>query len=352
MFVDEAEIRVSAGRGGHGMVAFRREKYVPRGGPAGGDGGNGGNVKFVATNNINTLSDFRHVRHLKAEDGRPGGPKNMTGRNGEDAVVELPVGTMIHDAETGELIADLTAEDQEVVVATGGRGGLGNQHFATSSNQAPRKATEGKPGESLRLKLELKLIADVGLVGFPSVGKSTIIATISSARPKIADYPFTTLVPNLGVVQWKNMQEFVVADIPGLIEGAHEGHGLGIQFLKHIERTNLIVHVLEVVPSIEEQPNDREPIRDFEVIRDELAKYNPALLEQPQLVVLNKVDLPFVRAEVERLQAHFQDDLGMPFLAISAATGENIDEFKDMLGKAVAAGRFGTDIEPNPWEIE
>jgi GTPase len=352
MFVDEAEVTVSAGRGGDGLVAWRREKFVPRGGPAGGDGGKGGDVRFVATTNVNTLSDFRHVRQIKAESGRPGGPNKMSGKQGDDAIVYVPVGTMIIDAETDELLADLTEIGQEIIIAEGGQGGLGNQHFATSRNQAPRKFTEGKPGQFFRLKLELKLIADIGLVGFPSVGKSTLISMISSARPKIAAYPFTTLVPNLGVVKWKNMREFVVADIPGLIEGAHEGHGLGIQFLKHIERTNLIVHIVEVVPTLEDQPTDREPIRDFEIIQSELEKFNPELLEHPQLIVLNKVDLPYVRAEVERLEAYFAGELGMPFLPISAATGENIEELKDLLGHAVAEGRFGKDMEREPWELE
>lgn len=344
MFVDEAQVEVIAGRGGDGMVSFRREKYVARGGPNGGDGGKGGDVIVVGTHNASTLHDFRHKQRIKAESGRPGGSNNMTGRNGEDAIIEVPVGTLIYDVETGELLADITESDQRVVVAKGGDGGMGNFRFKSSTNRAPRRATPGHPAEERTLKMELKLIADVGLVGFPSVGKSTIIAAISSARPKVGAYPFTTLVPNLGVVQWKNMQSFVVADIPGLIEGAHEGQGLGIQFLKHVERTRLLVHVLEVTPSMEGQEDEREPIKDYEVILEELEKFNPELLDRPQLVVLNKVDLPFVQEELERVRAHFEDELGLTFLPISAATGENLDEFKNLLGEAVATGDFGEDV--------
>lgn len=350
MFVDEANIEIAAGRGGDGIVAFRREKFVPRGGPSGGDGGRGGDVVFVATHNVHTLSDFRYQREIKAENGEPGGNKNKTGRNGNDVTVYLPVGTIVRDLATNEVIADFEEPGQRLVIARGGSGGLGNQNFATPTNRAPRRATPGKPGESFRLHLELKLIADIGLIGFPSVGKSTLIAAISSARPKIADYPFTTLVPNLGVVRWKNFPEFVVADIPGLIEGAHEGLGLGVQFLKHVERTNLLVHVLEVTPWLEGDENPRNPISDFEIIQRELGRYNEALLEQPQLVVLNKVDLPYVREQEEALRAHFEGELGMEFLAISAATGENIDVFKDLLGRAMAEGQFGKVDKREPWE--
>ncbi len=348
MFVDEAKIEVIAGRGGDGMVAFRREKYVARGGPNGGDGGRGGDVIVVATDNASTLHDYRHQQRIKAESGRPGGPKNMTGRDGKDAVIEVPVGTIVRNAETGQILGDLTTNGDRLVVAEGGDGGLGNTRFKSSTNRAPRKATPGRPGEELTLELELKLIADVGLVGFPSVGKSTLIAAISSARPKIGAYHFTTIVPNLGVVNWKNAEPFVVADIPGLIEGAHEGQGLGTQFLRHVERTNLIVHVLEVVPTIEGQEDTRDPIRDYEAICQELEKFNADLLDNPQLVVLNKIDLPFVADELERVRKHFEEELELPFLAISAATGENIDEFKDLLSQGVSRGDFGAD-KPH-WE--
>ncbi|TXD40814.1 GTPase ObgE [Lujinxingia vulgaris] len=348
MFVDEAKVEVRAGRGGDGALAFRREKFVPRGGPAGGDGGRGGSVIVRATHNANTLADYRHRRTVRAEDGRPGGGDNKTGRNGEDAWIEVPVGTLIHDAKTGELLADLMEDGEEFVVAKGGDGGQGNARFATSTNRAPRRHTPGFAGEERLLRLELKLIADIGLVGFPSVGKSTIISVISSARPKIADYPFTTIVPNLGVVKWKNLREFVVADIPGLIEGAHSGQGLGIQFLRHVERTNLLVHVLEVTPQLEDQPDGRDPIGDYEVIVGELKKFNPELLERPQMVVLNKIDLPYVAEREEELRAHFEDELGLPFIAISAAAAINLDELKDRLGEAIAQGDFGEELEH--WE--
>lgn len=351
MFVDESRVFVCAGRGGDGMVAFRREKYVPRGGPAGGDGGKGGDVIFVASSSATTLAQFRHRRHVRAPSGRPGGPKNMTGRGGKDEIIELPLGTLIFDSETGEQLADLTEEGQRFVAASGGKGGLGNTHFLSSRNRAPRKATPGKPGEERWLRLELKLLADVGLVGFPSVGKSTLIAAISNAQPKIAAYPFTTLAPNLGVVQWREMREFVIADIPGLIEGAHEGQGLGIQFLKHVERTNMLIHVLEVTAELDGQESGREPIRDFEVLRDELARFNPELLERPQMVVLNKIDLDYVQEKEEELRAHFEG-LGMHFMSISAAAHIGLDELKEYLGQSVLANVTALDAadELEWWE--
>lgn len=350
MFVDEANIEITAGRGGDGVVAFRHEKFAPRGGPSGGDGGRGGDVILMATHNIHTLSDFRHKQQIRAENGEPGGNKNKSGRNGADVTIFLPVGTIVVDRDTSEVITDLSEAGQRFVIARGGSGGLGNQNFATPTNRTPRRSTPGRAGQEFRLHLELKLIADIGLIGFPSVGKSTLIAAISSARPKIADYPFTTLVPNLGVVQYKNYQEFVVADIPGLIEGAHEGLGLGVQFLKHVERTNLLVHLIEVTPWMEDEENPRNPIDDFEVIQRELGRYNTELLDQPQLVVLNKVDLPFVREQLETLRAHFVDKLGMQFLGISAATGENIDVLKDLMGRATVDGQFGTKDKREAWE--
>lgn len=349
MFVDEAQIEVHAGKGGDGMSSFRREKYVARGGPNGGDGGKGGDVVLVATHNTSTLYDYRHQRLIKARPGQMGGSSNKTGADGEDAIIPVPIGTLVYDADTKELLADLTEDGQRIIVAKGGRGGLGNTRFKSSTNQAPRKATPGRPGEERTLLLELKLIADIGLIGYPSVGKSTIISAISSARPKIADYPFTTLAPNLGVVQWKNMEPFVVADIPGLIEGAHEGQGLGHQFLRHVERTNLLVHVIEVTPDFEGVQSDgRDPIKDFHIICDELKKFNPELADRSQLVILNKVDLPYTRDAVEELRAFFEDDLHLPFLAISAATGENLDEFKTLIAEAVLKGRFGDEIPE--WE--
>ena len=348
MFVDEAQVDVAAGDGGDGAVAFRREKFVPRGGPAGGDGGKGGDVIFVASNNCNTLHDFRHVRHLRGERGSDGGTNNKSGKGGNDAVVEVPVGTLITDRETGELLADLTEPNQRFVAARGGDGGQGNARFATSTNRTPKRATPGWPGETKRLHLELKLIADVALVGYPSVGKSTIISVLSNARPKIADYPFTTLIPNLGVVKFGDFGEFVIADVPGLIEGAHEGQGLGTQFLKHIERTNLIAHIIEVTPQLEGHETTRDPIEDFKRINLELEKFNPDLADRPQLVVLNKCDLPFAQAEEPRLRAYFVDELGLPFVAISAAAHQNLDELRNRLGEAVARNSFVAPKED--WE--
>jgi GTP-binding protein len=350
MFVDEAKIEIEAGRGGDGVTSFRREKYVPRGGPDGGDGGKGGDVVLVATTNQHTLSDYRHQKHIRAKNGRPGEGNNRTGANGDDKVIALPVGTLVYDDTSGELLVDMVEEGQTYVAAHGGRGGLGNTRFKSATNRAPRKSTQGKPGESLMLRLELKLIADVGLVGFPSVGKSTIISTLSSARPKVAAYHFTTLTPNLGVVQWNPLEEFTIADIPGLIEGAHEGKGLGIQFLKHIERTNLIVHVIEVLPEAEAEAYGREPIADFETLRGELRAFNEDLLELPELVCLNKIDLPYVAEKADELRAYFEDELGLPFITISAATHQNIEEFKKMLGHAVKEGSFDAGPAKEWWE--
>ncbi len=346
-FADEAIVEVVAGRGGDGMSSFRREKYVAYGGPNGGDGGRGGDVVVEATHNANTLVAYRHQQRVEAEDGKRGGSKKKTGADGDDRILEVPVGTVIYDDDTGEQLADLTDSGQRIVVAEGGEGGKGNARFKSSTNRAPRKATPGKPGEHLRLRLELKLIADVGLVGYPSVGKSTIISTISSAKPKTGAYHFTTITPNLGVVDYKGGASFVVADIPGLIEGAHRGEGLGTQFLRHVERTELLVHVLEVIPSVDGQDTARDPIDDFNTICDELRRYDTTLLDRPQLVVLNKIDLPYVRERIDDLREHFEERKNLPFLPISAATGENIDQFKDRLGEAVATGGF---LHDQPWD--
>src|SRR5438094_2357706 len=289
MFIDEAKIRVKAGGGGNGCVAFRREKYVPRGGPSGGDGGKGGDIYMESSERHNTLVHFRFNPECEAQSGRHGEGANKTGREGEDIILKVPVGTILYDDDTGEKIHDFSDPDERVVIARGGRGGRGNARFATSVHQAPREHEAGRPGEERVFRLELKLLADVGLLGFPNVGKSSLIARISAARPKIADYPFTTLVPNLGTVGLSDERSFVVADIPGLIEGAHAGAGLGDRFLRHLDRTRLLVHLLDA--SIE----GRTPLGDYEAMNRELELYDPALAARPQLVVLNKIDLPDVR---------------------------------------------------------
>ncbi len=331
MFIDEVKIYVKAGDGGNGCLAFRREKFVPRGGPSGGDGGRGGDVTMVATPHHNTLLHFRFNPEHKAQRGRHGEGSNRTGREGESKEILTPVGTVIYDADTGELLHDFTTAGDRFVVAHGGRGGRGNARFATSTHQTPTEHEDGKPGEERNLRLELKLLADVGLVGFPNAGKSTLISVISAARPKIADYPFTTLVPNLGVVNAGEDRSFVVADIPGLIEGAHLGHGLGIQFLRHIERTRLLVHLVDV-----SELTAREPVHDFEIVMEELRSFSESLLEKPMIVVAAKIDAaqdPERVASVEKLAA----DRGLPFYKISSVTGEGIEALKRAMAETVFA---------------
>ena len=286
-FFDEAVIEVHAGDGGNGSAAFRREKYVPRGGPSGGDGGRGGSILVVADRNLNTLIDYRYTRIFRAPSGENGRGADQYGKGGEDIVLRVPVGTVITDADTGERIADLAADGAQALVAKGGKGGLGNIHFKSSTNRAPRQTTPGEKGEQRRLRFELRVLADVGLLGMPNAGKSTLIRAISAARPKVADYPFTTLMPNLGVVRTDENRSFVVADIPGLIEGAAEGAGLGHQFLRHLQRTRLLLHVVDVVPLSE----DVDPVRDARAIVKELAKYDESLHAKPRWLVLNKMDL-------------------------------------------------------------
>lgn len=316
MFFDQAKIFVSAGKGGNGTISFRREKYVAMGGPDGGNGGDGGTVYLVATPHHNTLVAFKKRSHLAAEDGAHGGKKNMHGRYGQDLLIEVPLGTVVYDADTGELIADLTKDQERVAVARGGRGGRGNATFATSTNQAPRMATKGEPGESMWLRLELKLIADVGIVGLPNAGKSTLLAAISAARPRIADYPFTTLEPNLGVVNLDD-RSFVVADVPGLIEGAHDGAGLGHEFLRHVERTRVLIHLLD--------GSSTHPVQDMDQINTELELFNPKLARKAQVVVYNKMDLTEAREQWPAVQAQLQAR-GLEALAISAVTGEGTRE--------------------------
>ncbi|MBI0576492.1 GTPase ObgE [Neobacillus cucumis] len=317
MFVDQVKVYVKGGDGGNGMVAFRREKYVPNGGPAGGDGGKGANVVFVVEEGLRTLMDFRYQRHFKAPRGEHGMSKSMHGRNAKDMVVKVPPGTVVTDAETKEVIADLVEHGQRAVIAKGGRGGRGNNRFATPANPAPEIAENGEPGQERDVILELKLLADVGLVGFPSVGKSTLLSVVSAARPKIAEYHFTTIVPNLGMVETEDNRSFVMADLPGLIEGAHEGVGLGHQFLRHIERTRVIVHVIDMAAT-----EGRDPYEDYLTINKELKEYNLRLTERPQIIVANKIDMPDAEENLQKFKERLEDDY--PIFAISALTRKGL----------------------------
>lgn len=330
MFIDEVKVYVKAGDGGNGCLAFRREKFVPNGGPSGGDGGRGGDVVIVSSVHYNTLLHLRYNPEHKAERGGHGEGSNKTGADGDDREVKVPVGTVVYDWFSGEVLFDFNAAEQRFIVAKGGRGGRGNARFATPSHQAPTEHEPGKPGVELTLRLELKLLADVGLVGFPNAGKSTLISRISAARPKIADYPFTTLEPGLGVVRLPDDRSFVVADIPGLIEGASEGHGLGTQFLRHIERTRLLVHLVDV-----SDITGRDPVADFEIIRNELRSYSEELGSKPMLVVASKID---AAQEPERIAAveKIASDNGLEFLRISSATGEGLEEFKELVYKRLS----------------
>jgi len=316
MFVDEAEIYVRAGNGGHGCASFRRERYVPRGGPDGGDGGSGGNVVLRAAHGVDTLLDFAGRHHWIAGNGQPGQSKSMTGRSGQDLVVDLPPGTLVYDRDNGVLLKDLTPAGTEAVIAAGGRGGRGNKRFATSTNQTPKEAEPGAPGEERWLRLELKLIADVGLVGLPNAGKSTLLSRLSKARPKIADYPFTTLQPQLGIVELADYRRYVMADLPGLIEGAHTGAGLGDAFLRHIERTRVILHVVDVNPA----DGAPSPQQAYETIRQELQAYSRALAAKPEIVVANKIDLIPDQAPARQLA----EAIGQDVLAISAVQGTGL----------------------------
>src|SRR5438876_6184339 len=320
MFIDRTKIRVQGGHGGNGVTAFRREKFVPRGGPSGGEGGRGGDVWLVADASLNTLLHLRFNPEHSAGRGMHGEGSNRAGRDGADVTVRVPVGTQIFEVETGELLRDLAADGARWLAARGGRGGFGNAHFATSTNRAPRYHQEGSEGEKRELQLELKLLADVGLVGFPNAGKSTFISRISAARPKIADYPFTTLEPYLGVVDMGDFRTFVVADIPGLIEGAHEGHGLGDRFLRHLERTKLLLHLVDVSSA-----SGRDAVSDYKVINRELSAYDPRLAERTQFVVATKIDALDEPARLENLRERAQQD-GRAFFAISAVTGDGVPE--------------------------
>jgi GTPase len=336
MFVDEVDIRVLAGSGGNGCLSFRREKFIPRGGPDGGDGGGGGSIFIVASPTKNTLVDFRFHPEFKAKRGQNGQGSNRTGYTAEDVEIGVPLGTLVFekDAEGAvRLLADLAEEGQRVQVAKGGRGGRGNARFVSSTNRAPRRTEPGEEGEEKHLRLQLKLIADVGLVGFPNAGKSTLISRVSAAKPKIADYPFTTLVPNLGVVSLSDERSFVVADVPGLIRGAHEGHGLGHQFLRHIERTKVLVHLVDVSGS-----SGRDPIEDFDTILEELRLFDAAVAAKPQIVVANKIDAVDDPARVKALARHVKKRK-LPFMPISAVTGEGLAELLEAVWSQIAAVR-------------
>jgi GTP-binding protein len=325
MFIDYAEIEVKAGDGGNGAVAFRREKYVPKGGPSGGNGGNGGSVYLIADENLSTLLDFKYKRKYIAGKGQPGGSSLKDGKNGDDVVIKVPVGTIVKDAEKGKILFDLSQNGQKVLIAKGGKGGKGNSNFATPTRRTPRFAEPGKPGEEKSIILELKLIADVGLVGFPNAGKSTLISTISAAKPKIADYPFTTLEPVLGIVQYKDFRSFTVADIPGIIEGAHQGKGLGIKFLRHIERTKILLFLIDITS------DDYQ--RDFDILYNELKKYSRKLVEKKILVALSKADL-LSDSQLKKMKKVKFKKVNEPALIISAVSGYGIENLIDTLWKA------------------
>jgi len=333
LFIDQAKIMLIAGNGGNGIVSFRREKFVPKGGPNGGDGGKGGDIIIKTDRNLHTLLDFRYKRRFKAKSGGHGQGSNKTGKDGKELIIRVPPGTLIRDAETGEIIADLVAENQSVVVAKGGRGGRGNARFATPTNQTPRYAEPGQSGEVREVVLELKLIADVGLVGLPNAGKSTLLSRVSAAHPRIADYPFTTLAPNLGIVNYKDHLSFVMADIPGLIEGAHQGKGLGHNFLRHIERTRVLAFLIEAISD--------DVAGVFETLKNELRLYNPALLARPAVVVLTKIDLVAKEDEPDHLEP--LKSAGIPILKISALTGAGIDHLKQELWHLIRKA----DAEPD-----
>lgn len=334
MFIDEAEIIVRSGKGGDGSVHFHREKFVPHGGPDGGDGGKGGSVILQVSPILNTLASFRHRTSYLAVDGARGGPNNMSGKSSKDLVVPVPPGTVVYDTKTGELIGDLVEKDQTLLVCKGGRGGKGNQHYATSRNQAPRMAEKGEPGEQKKLRLELKLIADVGIVGVPNAGKSSLLAAVTNAQPKIGDYPFTTLEPNLGVAELDKDTNLVLADIPGLIEGAHTGAGLGDAFLRHVQRTRVLIHLLDGLSA--------DPLADFSQINSEMALFDPNLAKKPQLVVMNKIDLPEVKIKWETVKKELEKRGYQPF-AVSALTRQ---EVKPLLWKVAELLQNAPEPEP------
>ena len=333
MFIDEVNIVVRSGKGGDGIVSFRREKHVPLGGPNGGDGGKGGSVIFEADEGMSPLMDLKFQKHIFAKAGESGKTKNMRGKDAPDEIIKVPLGTIVYNADNNEVIADMTVHGQTEVIAKGGNGGRGNSAFATSKNKAPRIQENGEPGVELNLHIELKLLADVGIIGFPSVGKSTLITILSNSRPKIADYPFTTLIPNLGVVNRFNVKSFVLADMPGLIEGASNGEGLGIQFLKHIERTRVLIHMIDM-----SSESLRDPYNDYLVINKELEEYNPDLLKRPQIIVASKMDADMAEERLEEFKTHFEKDVEV--IPISAMTNENLDKLVYRIGKLLEETPF------------
>lgn len=344
-FIDQAKVEVMAGKGGDGMVAFRREKYVPAGGPAGGNGGHGGSVIFVAVERLQTLLDFQYARQFKAEDGKKGGPKNMTGASAEDLKIEVPCGTVVYDAETDELLGDLVTPGQELCVVKGGKGGLGNRHFLSNHNRAPERALPGLPGEERTIRLELKLLAEVGIIGLPNAGKSTLISALSAARPKIADYPFTTLIPNLGVVRKPTGDGTVFADIPGLIEGAHLGTGLGHDFLRHIERTRVLLHLVDVT-----QP---DPIDAYQTIQAELQAYGRGLPDRPQVVALSKIDaLPSDSPISKEIAAQLQQLAGTTVFNISAVAKIGLDAMLQQVWRQLEAENTSVELSLSSENLE
>lgn len=345
-FVDEIKVEATAGKGGDGVASFAREMFTPTGGPNGGDGGWGGNVVLIGDDGFNTLSHLRFRRFLRAKNGTPGGKNKMHGKTGDDCTVKVPVGTLVYDDESGELIGDITQHGQKLIVCKGGRGGRGNTHFATPTNRSPHLAERGRRGEAKKIRLEMKLLADIGLLGFPSVGKSTFISTISNAKPKIADYPFTTLVPNLGVVLVHNEVSFVVADVPGLIVGASQGKGLGLDFLKHLERTRILIHLIEVTYQLDGAETDRNPIDDFNKLNDELAFFSQELAQKTQIVVLNKCDEPWVAEKKDELKNYFTQK-GYEFHAISCQDHEGFQKLLESLARHLIALRKADSEKQN-----
>ena len=325
-FLDEAVINLVSGNGGKGCVSFRRERFIPKGGPNGGDGGKGGDIIIRASKRLHTLYDFSSKRHIRSQNGRPGRGKNQTGKDGADTIIEVPLGTLVYDQDTGDLLADLIEEGQDILIVPGGKGGKGNSHFATSTNRAPRFAQPGIPGQRKRIRLSLKYIADIGLIGLPNVGKSTLLSRLTSAQPKIDNYPFTTIIPNLGVIEYDDQNSLILADIPGLIKGASEGKGLGHHFLKHVERTRFMLHLIDITCA-----PAHHLLEDFYILQDELEKYSPLLTKKEQMVLINKIDLVSSNHDTIKEMMSALSRIGLESLPISALTGEGLDVLKQTL---------------------